>query len=325
MKVIYIPVVIPMNTRTFLSMGLMLLGGIITVATVISNSWFVAEVDMTSGSIINTDDPERSTTHLALRQGLQVVNVIACSQHKRVGDFVTCTNLHVNYMQCTRGRDDVYNWCDGRSSYLAVFSLALVSGILGLFGWLTALYRENKLLYPAGLTTLLNLISAILYFTTYHSAVDGALYPSIRLFASLGDGAKFISSLGISYGFFWVATLAYFAAFALSFSARWSDRHASEPVIITSDFPVGSIETDINLHDSVVLMFDTNSSFIGERARFMDGSGCRSITTPNVASPLGTFGDPHATRTTTRLGPGPRQRMEDRRCASVNAEDLLEV
>lgn len=188
MKVIYIPVVIPVNIRTFFALVGCFIASLLIIGGIASQSWMLVEMRATNGSASGS-----RFTRIVGYQGLQFVDVYYCTRSLYYqGDF--CDAQHIVYAQCDDATDA---WCRGRVGFLITFVCGIVAALVALCSIGVGLVREMR----HGLVSLIAAAAAIggcvAYAGAYATAMRGGLLDSIEESARSED---LINHMG--YGFY---------------------------------------------------------------------------------------------------------------------------
>lgn len=188
MKIIYIPVVIPVNIRTFFALVGCLLAGILLIVGVATQSWMLVELRANNESITTTQ-----YTRIVGYQGLQFVDVYYCTRSAYYrGDF--CDAQHVVYTECDDAKD---SWCRGRAGFLVTFACGIVAALLALVSIGVGLVREMRHGIMGLLAAAIAISGSVAYAGAYATAMRGGLLDSIE--ATAGS-AVVVNKMG--YGFY---------------------------------------------------------------------------------------------------------------------------
>jgi hypothetical protein len=215
MKVIYIPVVIPVNLRTFAALVVCLLGSVLLTVGIATQSWLLLEM--------RSKSPLSHVSKVVAFQGLQFVDVYVCSasQHFK-GDF--CDPRHVVYMQCDDATD---SWCMGRSGFLVAFASGLIALLLGFASIVTGLIREMSHGIVAGAGAVWALIGIVGYGAGYSTAIKNGILPEL-LQEAADDMGSVTHHLGFSFYCYLIGTVCMMASAATSLSLRICATHGDE-------------------------------------------------------------------------------------------------
>lgn len=170
MKIIYIPVVIPVNLRTFVALQLCLLATILLTAGVSTHSWHTLSLKIRS----EYSNVSRVSKVVAY-QGLQYIDVYVCSKSSHFhGDF--CDPHHVIFTQCDDTSD---SWCVGRVGFLMAFWCGIVALVLSLVSIGIALVREVRHGFVAAAAAAFGVVGVAAYYGGYRASVSGGLRESL--------------------------------------------------------------------------------------------------------------------------------------------------
>lgn len=214
MKIIYIPIVVPVNLRTFCALVLCLIGSIMLIVGLATEHWLVMEMRT------DTPSPDTKVSKIIAYQSLQYVDVYVCSISTHFkGDF--CIPTHVVYTQC----DDVSDsWCIGRKGFLTALTFGVLSGIVGLLSIVVGLVMEMRHGYVAGAAGLLGVCGSIAYVVGYNDAVSGGFLPALLANAQANNGVV-SHSLGFSFYCYVLGTCLVATGAAVSLSLRICPAH----------------------------------------------------------------------------------------------------
>eukprot|EP00744_Colponema_vietnamica_P013729 GILI01019257.1.p1 GENE.GILI01019257.1~~GILI01019257.1.p1 ORF type:complete len:293 (+),score=38.07 GILI01019257.1:64-942(+) len=135
MKVVYIPIILPINIRTFWAMGFGTLGLFLLGFALLRGDWL--NVAYTNPIVTRTDGDVLSVT---MHQSLQVVTTTSCYYDTTYPKEPMCSMVQVEYVECESSEKSL--WCEGKNyfvSSLAIFIIAMIgASITTVIGF----YRE---------------------------------------------------------------------------------------------------------------------------------------------------------------------------------------
>lgn len=212
MKIIYIPIVIPVNIRTLVALVLCVLGVLCIGLAVATESWLKMEMQ--------TDGSGTRVTKIVAYQSLQYVNVYLCRPSARF-QVEFCSTTHVVYTQCDDANDA---WCVGRAGFLATMGTGILAVLVGLTSLGVGFVWELFHGYVAGLAAFCSVAGTITYATGYKAAVSGGLLAAIYAEAKVDHGLV-THSLGYSFYAYLLGTVVLCCAAALSSSLHCCAAH----------------------------------------------------------------------------------------------------
>lgn len=217
MKIIYIPVVIPVNIRTFFALVLCLVASILLIVGVSTRNWLMIEM---------RGQPQSSNgriTRIVAYQALQFVDVYICSPSTHFkGDF--CAPTHVVYSQCDDSSD---SWCVGGTGFLIAFACGIVAAVAGILSLGVGLVREMRHFIVSGVAALAAIVGCVAYMAGYQRALHGGLFPAIDAEAT-STGGVVNYHVGFSYYCFLVGTMMMVIGAGISTSLLFCAAHGVE-------------------------------------------------------------------------------------------------
>ncbi|CUG93454.1 claudin-like protein, putative [Bodo saltans] len=219
MKIIYIPIVVPVNIRTLWALLMIVVAAVLITIAVSTESWLVMKMET---------DPLNRTSATAISkivayQSLQVVDVNICRPSARF-QVEFCSTTHVVYAQCDDATDP---WCVGRVGFLTALGTGIAAIIVGVISIAVGLVKELALGYFAGLASLCSVMGTIAYASGYNKAVGDGLLAAIYSEAQVEHGTV-THTLGYSFYAFLFGSVLLCSAAGLSVSLFFCAAHGDE-------------------------------------------------------------------------------------------------
>lgn len=150
MKVVYIPIVLPINIRSFWAIGLGTIGLLLLILSLSWGSWL---------SVTYTNEQakwEGDIKSVQMVQSLQSVSTTTCYHDPMFPKVPMCGVMQVQYVECDSSEGSL--WCEGNTFFVAAFAI-LVLSIIGTFvSTIVGFFRE---LWYGPCTLVLGIASAI--------------------------------------------------------------------------------------------------------------------------------------------------------------------
>jgi hypothetical protein len=190
MKIIYVPVVVPVNLRTLLAQVLGVVSLLLLIVAVATESWLSIVASVPS------PDPVSRVTRLQVSQGLQSSTARLCAWSSFVNASL-CDATSVDYSQC--GRRDEDEWCKGHDFLTYAYGSDIVALLLLVASIAGAFYREF-VLGPLQLISCIGQAVALgMFFAGGSNAVAAA---EANLNYNLVDSSKSSMHSSYNYGFY---------------------------------------------------------------------------------------------------------------------------
>jgi hypothetical protein len=219
MKIIYIPIVIPVNIRTLWALLMILLASVLITIAVATESWLVMEMHTDAATRTST----ASISKIVAYQSLQFVDVNICRPSARF-QVEFCSTTHVVYAQCDDATDP---WCVGRVGFLTALGTGIAAIIVGVVSIGVGVVRELALGYFAGLASLCSVMGTISYASGYNKAVGDGLLAAIYAEAKVDKGTV-THTLGYSFYAFLLGSVLLCSAAGLAVSLYFCAAHGED-------------------------------------------------------------------------------------------------
>lgn len=143
MRVIYIPLILPINVRNIVALGMAFVALVLLVLGVSIGNWINVDYTNTNPSTV-----DGTLLSVSIRQGLQYVSFKGCFYDTQLLKGI-CETSETRYAYCNDGGKDTTNdlWCVGQSSFVASFAL-LVIGLVGGFLALVLVFLREEWFGP---------------------------------------------------------------------------------------------------------------------------------------------------------------------------------
>lgn len=238
MKIVYIPIVIPVHVRTLVAMSLCALASVLMIIGLATNKWLTIEMHLPieSSSI---------TTKLFAYQSLEYVDVTQCEKHR----YEVCYNSRVVYSQCD---DTTDSWCAGRVGFLVSLG-AGVAGVLVTLGAIGGgLVRERFHGLLSCVSAVCTAVALVAYYIAYQRVASTGMIQVIQNQANY-EGGSVTHSMGYSFTSFMVGAVALFIGAATSMSLRVVPHHdESRDQAVRDASTIQVVEMDIRASDVAI-------------------------------------------------------------------------
>lgn len=135
MKVVYIPIILPINIRTFWALGFGTLGLFFLIFALGKGDWL--NVKYTNPAPLHIDSEILSAN---MQQSLQVVTTTTCYYDAIYPKEPLCSMLQVEYTSCDSSEGSL--WCEGKNYFISAFAIFIVSIIGSSIATVIGFYRE---------------------------------------------------------------------------------------------------------------------------------------------------------------------------------------
>ena len=190
MRVIYVPIVIPVNYRTLFSLVGSLLAASLLIYACASGRWNTA-------SLTPNYNSATTGTSIVIFQGLQSINIDICSPTTvRTGIMQMCEMRHVIYSECDELSDP---WCQGGNMFTASFGTIIASSVVLFLAVMVGFVREMMLGFILLVAGCVEILCAVTYLKGDQMATNGGLLPYLSKHA-MSSGGHF--SYGHSHAFY---------------------------------------------------------------------------------------------------------------------------
>lgn len=135
MKVVYIPIVLPINIRTFWALGFGTIGLILLIVSLALGDW----LQVTYSNAVKTP-ADGDIVSVAMVQSLQVVSTTTCYHDVLFPKTPMCGTMQVQYVECDASEGSL--WCEGKNYFVSAFALLIIAVIGAAIGTIIGFYRE---------------------------------------------------------------------------------------------------------------------------------------------------------------------------------------
>jgi len=135
MKVVYIPIVLPINFRTFWALGFGTLGLVMLIIALSEGNWLDVTYRNDRKSLVDGD-----ITSVTMSQSLQVVTTTTCYHDVAYPKTPMCGIMQVQFVECDAKEQSL--WCTGKNYFVSAFAMLIVAVIGTGLATFAGMYRE---------------------------------------------------------------------------------------------------------------------------------------------------------------------------------------